>query len=171
MQGSSAWRRAVWRLSDDSQTLLLPGGSGRAAAKGEGRRSDCASESSLVLPPGFHVSFVSDAHWSGPLLHRLGFRLQPGECCRSCGEAFVELSLTTLVDGFILKQNNRNQGGFLGLIYEYLPSIVITAGNFVVPALGDQIARVERYSPSTTIILALLRFALLLGWWQSQIKW
>lgn len=68
-----------------------------------------------------------------------------------------------MLDGFILKQENNDQAGFLGLIYEYLPSIVITAGNFVVPALGDQIALVERYSPSTTIILALLRFALLLG--------
>lgn len=81
---------------------------------------------------------------------------------RSCGDAFVEFSLTAL-DGFILKQENNNQSGFLGLIYKYLPSIVITAGNFVVPMLGDQIALVERYSPSTTIILALLRFALLLG--------
>lgn len=74
----------------------------------------------------------------------------------------VEFSLTML-DGFILQQKNSNQEGFVGLIYEYLPSIVITAGNFLVPALGDQIALVERYSPSTTIILALLRFALLLG--------
>lgn len=47
--------------------------------------------------------------------------------------------------------------GFLGLILEYLPSIVITAGNFVVPLLCDQIALIERYSPSTTVILALLR--------------
>uniref|UniRef100_A0A665VTI0 Transmembrane channel-like protein n=1 Tax=Echeneis naucrates TaxID=173247 RepID=A0A665VTI0_ECHNA len=39
----------------------------------------------------------------------------------------------------------------------YLPSIVITIGNFVVPLLCDQIALVERYSPSTTIIVALLR--------------
>lgn len=82
---------------------------------------------------------------------------------RLCSNAYVEFSLTML-DGFILKQENNNQEGFVGLIYEYLPSIVITAGNFLVPALGDQIALVERYSPSTTIILALLRFALLLGW-------
>lgn len=81
---------------------------------------------------------------------------------RPCADAFAEFSLTTS-DGFILEQENNDQTGFLGLIYEYLPSIVITAGNFVVPALGDQIALVERYSPSTTIILALLRFALLLG--------
>lgn len=81
---------------------------------------------------------------------------------RWCDNAFVKISLTSL-DGVVLKQDNSNQGGLLGLIYEYLPSIVITAGNFVVPMLGDQIARVERYSPSTTIILALLRFALLLA--------
>lgn len=36
--------------------------------------------------------------------------------------------------------------------------MVITAGNFVVPLLCDKIALVEQYSPSTTIILALLRF-------------
>lgn len=49
--------------------------------------------------------------------------------------------------------------GILGLIIQYLPSIVITVGNFVVPLLCDQIALLERYSPSVTIILALLRFA------------
>ncbi|XP_008284064.1 transmembrane channel-like protein 4 [Stegastes partitus] len=54
-------------------------------------------------------------------------------------------------------QERSGQAGILGLIFEYLPSIVITAGNFVVPLLCDQIALVERYSPSTTIILALLR--------------
>lgn len=79
-RGSSAWRRAVWRLSDDSRTLFLTGGSGRAAAKGKGSCSDSASESCLILPPGSYVSSVYDAHWSGPLLHRLGFKLQPGEC-------------------------------------------------------------------------------------------
>ncbi|CAK6966114.1 transmembrane channel-like protein 7 [Scomber scombrus] len=47
--------------------------------------------------------------------------------------------------------------GILGLIFQYLPSIVITAGNFVVPLLCDQIALIERYSPSTTVIVALLR--------------
>ncbi|KAL3980655.1 cadherin 17, LI cadherin [Sarotherodon galilaeus] len=43
------------------------------------------------------------------------------------------------------------------LIIQYLPSMVITAGNFVVPLLCDKLALVEQYSPSTTIILALLR--------------
>ncbi|XP_062255817.1 transmembrane channel-like protein 7 [Platichthys flesus] len=47
--------------------------------------------------------------------------------------------------------------GILGLFYEYLPSIVITAGNFLVPMLCDQIALIEKYSPSTTVIVALLR--------------
>ncbi|XP_056235862.1 transmembrane channel-like protein 7 [Seriola aureovittata] len=54
-------------------------------------------------------------------------------------------------------QKMSEEQGILGLIIEYLPSIVITAGNFVVPLLCDQIALVERYSPSTTIIVALLR--------------
>lgn len=51
------------------------------------------------------------------------------------------------------------QEGILGLLIQYLPSIVITAGNFIVPMLCDQIAVLERYTPSLTIILALLRFA------------
>uniref|UniRef100_A0A3B4TZT2 Transmembrane channel-like protein n=1 Tax=Seriola dumerili TaxID=41447 RepID=A0A3B4TZT2_SERDU len=55
----------------------------------------------------------------------------------------------------IFEATNFSQG-ILGLIIEYLPSIVITAGNFMVPLLCDQIALVERYSPSTTIIVALL---------------
>ncbi|XP_059196022.1 transmembrane channel-like protein 7 isoform X2 [Centropristis striata] len=54
-------------------------------------------------------------------------------------------------------QDRSGQDGIMGLIFEYLPSIVITAGNFVVPLLCDQIALVERYSPSTTVIVALLR--------------
>ncbi|KAJ4930635.1 hypothetical protein JOQ06_024944 [Pogonophryne albipinna] len=54
-------------------------------------------------------------------------------------------------------QVKSGQGGILGLFFEYLPSIVITAGNFVVPLLCDQIALIERYSPSTTVIVALLR--------------
>lgn len=73
------------------------------------------------------------------------------------------------VERFLLKQDKLGQTGFLGLIYEYLPSIVITAGNFVVPMLSDQIALAERYSPSTTVILALLRFALALMWNQSKV--
>lgn len=56
------------------------------------------------------------------------------------------------------KQNRADEQGILGFIIQYLPSMVITAGNFVVPLLCDKIALVEQYSPSTTIILALLRF-------------
>ncbi|KAL4616692.1 transmembrane channel-like protein 4 [Arapaima gigas] len=51
----------------------------------------------------------------------------------------------------------RSGGTFVDLLVEYLPSMVITAANFVVPFLCDQIALLERYSPSTTVILALLR--------------
>ncbi|KAG7237649.1 hypothetical protein INR49_032095 [Caranx melampygus] len=54
-------------------------------------------------------------------------------------------------------QKMSGKQGILGLLIEYLPSIVITAGNFLVPSLCDQIALIERYSPSTTIIMALLR--------------
>ncbi|XP_068591166.1 transmembrane channel-like protein 7 [Cebidichthys violaceus] len=54
-------------------------------------------------------------------------------------------------------QTRSGEEGILGLIFEYLPSIVITTGNFVVPLLCDQIALLERYSPSTTVIVALLR--------------
>lgn len=54
-------------------------------------------------------------------------------------------------------QERSGQDGILGLVFEYLPSIVITVGNFVVPMLCDKIALVERYDPSTTVIVALLR--------------
>ncbi|XP_031155301.1 transmembrane channel-like protein 7 [Sander lucioperca] len=54
-------------------------------------------------------------------------------------------------------QKRSGEQGILGLIFQYLPSIVITAGNFLVPLLCDQIALIERYAPSTTVIVALLR--------------
>ncbi|KAL6109396.1 tmc4 [Pungitius sinensis] len=54
-------------------------------------------------------------------------------------------------------QKNSSADGIKGLIFEYLPSIVITTANFLVPLLGDQIALIERYSPSNTVIVALLR--------------
>lgn len=54
-------------------------------------------------------------------------------------------------------QKNSGKEGILGLFFQYLPSIVITAANFIVPLLNDQIAPFERYSPSTTVILALFR--------------
>ncbi|MCI4374278.1 hypothetical protein PGIGA_G00004510 [Pangasianodon gigas] len=52
---------------------------------------------------------------------------------------------------------SQQQEGIVGLLLEYLPSIVISASNFVVPLLCDQIANLEKYSPSVTVILALLR--------------
>ncbi|KAM9488424.1 transmembrane channel-like protein 7 isoform 2-T2 [Clarias gariepinus] len=52
---------------------------------------------------------------------------------------------------------SKQQAGILGLLLEYLPSIVITASNFVVPFLCDQIAKLEKYSPGMTVIVALLR--------------
>ncbi|XP_041650307.1 transmembrane channel-like protein 7 [Cheilinus undulatus] len=68
------------------------------------------------------------------------------------GAAFFGIFVAT-----IYSQENSGQGGILGLIFEYLPSIVITTGNFLVPLLCDQIALMERYSPSNTVIVALLR--------------
>uniref|UniRef100_A0A3B3UAQ5 Transmembrane channel-like protein n=1 Tax=Poecilia latipinna TaxID=48699 RepID=A0A3B3UAQ5_9TELE len=50
---------------------------------------------------------------------------------------------------------------FLGLFYTYLPSIVITTGNFLVPLLCDQIALLEKYPPSATVVVALLRAVVL----------
>ncbi|XP_068425069.1 transmembrane channel-like protein 7 [Clinocottus analis] len=58
-------------------------------------------------------------------------------------------------------QAMSGEEGIVGLILEYLPSIVITVGNFVVPLLCDQIALVERYTPSITVIVALLRAVVL----------
>lgn len=52
---------------------------------------------------------------------------------------------------------SRQEEGIVGLLLEYLPSIIITVCNFVVPSLCDQIANFEKYSPSVTVILALLR--------------
>ncbi|XP_037532823.1 transmembrane channel-like protein 7 [Nematolebias whitei] len=58
-------------------------------------------------------------------------------------------------------QSNSDKPGILGLVIEYLPSIVITAGNFLVPLLCDQIASIEKYSPSITVVVALLRAVVL----------
>ncbi|XP_038832667.1 transmembrane channel-like protein 7 [Salvelinus namaycush] len=57
----------------------------------------------------------------------------------------------------VFSQAQVGAEGILGLFWVYLPSIVITTGNFVVPLMCDQIALFERYSPSTTIIMALFR--------------
>ncbi|XP_041963999.1 transmembrane channel-like protein 7 [Alosa sapidissima] len=68
------------------------------------------------------------------------------------GGAFTGIAFATQ-----FSQTQKAQEGIVGLLLEYLPSIVITASNFVVPLLCDQIALLEKHSPSTTIILALLR--------------
>nr|XP_020473241.1 transmembrane channel-like protein 4 [Monopterus albus] len=72
--------------------------------------------------------------------------------CGLIGAAFYCIFLATN-----FSQQRSGEQGILGLIFEYLPSIVITAGNFLVPLLCDQIALIERYAPSTTVIMALLR--------------
>ena len=71
----------------------------------------------------------------------------------------LSVALSLSLSPYLCLQEMSGQEGILGLIIQYLPSIVITAGNFVVPLLCDQIALLERYSPSVTIILALMRFA------------
>uniref|UniRef100_A0A8C9QXG9 Transmembrane channel-like protein n=1 Tax=Scleropages formosus TaxID=113540 RepID=A0A8C9QXG9_SCLFO len=63
--------------------------------------------------------------------------------------------------------SQSNSGGtFLDLLVEYLPSIVITAANFVVPFLCDQIALLERHTPiplsSRAVFLRLASLAVLL---------
>ncbi|XP_065154389.1 transmembrane channel-like protein 7 isoform X5 [Paramisgurnus dabryanus] len=67
------------------------------------------------------------------------------------GGAFYAIALATQ-----FSQSNATTG-FEGLLLQYLPSIVITTSNFVVPFLCDKIALLEKHTPSTTVILALLR--------------
>ncbi|XP_055066390.2 transmembrane channel-like protein 7 isoform X2 [Misgurnus anguillicaudatus] len=67
------------------------------------------------------------------------------------GAAFYAIALATQ-----FSQSNATTG-FEGLLLQYLPSIVITTSNFVVPFLCDKIALLEKHTPSTTVILALLR--------------
>ncbi|KAG5856356.1 hypothetical protein ANANG_G00007130 [Anguilla anguilla] len=78
--------------------------------------------------------------------------------------AFLNLIVLALIGGsfygiFLATEFSQGYQGtdFVSLVVEYLPSIVITAANFLVPFLCDQIALLERHSPSTTVILALLR--------------
>ncbi|XP_046897283.1 transmembrane channel-like protein 7 [Hypomesus transpacificus] len=73
-------------------------------------------------------------------------------CLGLIGAAF-----TAIAEATTFSQSQTGVSGIQGLLWEYLPSIVMTAGNFLVPFLCDQIALLERYSPSTTVIVALLR--------------
>ncbi|KAG7270142.1 hypothetical protein CRUP_027212 [Coryphaenoides rupestris] len=57
----------------------------------------------------------------------------------------------------IFSQSQTDAVGLVALLWEYLPSIVITVGNFLVPLLCDQIALLERYDPSLTVNVALMR--------------
>lgn len=69
---------------------------------------------------------------------------------------FIFLTMNWLnLSFFQIKQKETT--GFVALLLQYLPSMVITGSNFVVPLLCDKIALLEKYSPSTTVILALLR--------------
>lgn len=73
----------------------------------------------------------------------------------------IAAAVTGIVFATDFSQKKSDQEGILGLFYEYLPSIVITAANFVVPLLNDQMAPFERYSPSNTVIMALFRAVIL----------
>ncbi|KAK7886292.1 hypothetical protein WMY93_025913 [Mugilogobius chulae] len=75
--------------------------------------------------------------------------------------AFIGLAITGIFFATNFSQQNSEQQGILGLFYEYLPSIVITVANFIVPMLNDQIAPFERYSPGVTVVFALVRAVLL----------
>ncbi|CAL1611012.1 unnamed protein product [Knipowitschia caucasica] len=74
---------------------------------------------------------------------------------------FIGAAIAGIFFATNFSQQNSDQEGILGLFYEYLPSIVITGANFIVPLLNDQIAPLERYSPSVTVIMALFRAVLL----------
>ncbi|KAL2084900.1 hypothetical protein ACEWY4_020418 [Coilia grayii] len=70
--------------------------------------------------------------------------------------ALILGAFTAIAAATTFSQKNQRDG-IVGLLLEYLPSIVITVSNFVVPFLCDLIAQLENHNPSTTIILALLR--------------
>ncbi|XP_041063110.1 transmembrane channel-like protein 7 isoform X2 [Carcharodon carcharias] len=56
------------------------------------------------------------------------------------------------------KENSDNVKGFtFSLIVEYLPSIVITAANFITPHLFERIIQFEDYSPAFEIRFILIR--------------
>lgn len=74
---------------------------------------------------------------------------------------FIVAAVAAIVFATNFSQTNSDKEGVLGLFYEFLPSIVITVANFIVPLLNDQIAPFERYSPSITVIMALLRAVVL----------
>ncbi|XP_078065014.1 transmembrane channel-like protein 7, partial [Mustelus asterias] len=54
-------------------------------------------------------------------------------------------------------QANAKDSGIIGLLIQYLPSIVITAANFITPLIFNQLIRFEQYSPTTEIKLSLIR--------------
>ncbi|XP_078394436.1 transmembrane channel-like protein 7, partial [Cetorhinus maximus] len=54
-------------------------------------------------------------------------------------------------------QANSTVPGVAGLLLQYLPSIVITAANFLTPVIFNLLISFEQYSPGTEIKLSLLR--------------
>uniref|UniRef100_A0A673K4J2 Transmembrane channel-like protein n=1 Tax=Sinocyclocheilus rhinocerous TaxID=307959 RepID=A0A673K4J2_9TELE len=61
---------------------------------------------------------------------------------------------------------SMEKNDFTGLLLQYLPSMVITASNFVVPLLCDKIALLEKYSPSTPAVFLRL---VSLGCWETRV--
>lgn len=144
-----------------SLSYSLSGGSGGGEQKEKDSGSDFGAKTYFILPTCFHVFGVIGAHCGSLLRHLQGHRLQPGTFLEKMFMGFtVWKSSVTFLFPICDTQTKSGVKGILGLVYEYLPSIVITIANFLVPLLGDQIARVERYSPSNTVIVALLRFAI-----------
>lgn len=70
---------------------------------------------------------------------------------------FIAAAITGIAFATEYSQINSGREGIEGLLFEYLPSIVITVSNFIVPVLCDRVAPFERYSPSVTVFMALLR--------------
>lgn len=147
----------------DMTLFPLSGGSGGGKLKEEDSRSDFEAKNHFLLSTCFHVFGCIWPHYRSLIRHLCSHCLQPGkQCKRRTIDADVVFGLKDLGDflpPISYKQERSGDEGILGLFFEYLPSIVITVGNFLVPLLCDQIALLERYSPSTTIIVALLRFA------------
>ncbi|XP_069762179.1 transmembrane channel-like protein 7 [Narcine bancroftii] len=73
------------------------------------------------------------------------------------GGCFYCIYITTIYSQNFLN-NQTNTGSFiLDLTIQYLPSIVITAANFITPLLFEQIIRFEDYSPAFEIKFMLIR--------------
>ncbi|MEE6482899.1 hypothetical protein FKM82_013381 [Ascaphus truei] len=73
------------------------------------------------------------------------------------GGAFYCIYLSTLVSQELLTENSVKGNFFLELLVGYLPSIVITAANFILPAIFSILIKWEKYTLSWEIRLTLIR--------------